>query len=503
MVRFRIATRSLRTRSSWAAGIVLAAAGSAVAAPSPGETLNSAVTRELDALKAEMVRPAVVEDAEAPRRLSDADDSAIRPASDQQTEGTAVTIEKPKKPQPSKSQLEVMRQLEELYKKDGREMPSMHMRDAPNTYLPKDRMIVKKGTTAAAQTAPSRSPSTASQNAPPANYSALFSEHSGTSPRKLSFFDKLRGKGRSTASTNDRDKGGLFAKLLSPFRKEPKTHAVPHPAPAPAPLPDYSDPSHIAAQPPVAPNTFDELTPRPLDPQIVAETQAVSSNAPSNEANPFAEVTPDEDAGGMTMVINPAHMHPLEDAFVEVRGESAPDIAMIAAVDPEFEDDNAFDATSPRTLEPGSVANADAFAPVSPEAVPPRATPEEATAARYAELQRKLAERSGLGGFQGYCPVALRDRRELVDARPEFLSIYQGRTYELASAEAKARFEADPTKYAPVGQGNDVVLVSRGETEVEGNLSYAVWFKDRLYLFRSTSTLREFNAEPTKFALAD
>ena len=500
MVRFRIATRSPGRLSPWAAGIVLAAAGSAVAAPSPGETLNSAVTRELDALRAEMkIEPAVVEDAEAPRRLSDADDSAIRPASDQQTEGTAVTIEQPKKPQPTASQLEVMRKLEEMYKRDGREMPSMRMRDAPNTYLPKERMPVKKGQAASAGRS-TQSSSTPSQTAPHANYSSLFNGEPTPAPRKVSFFDRLRGKGRSS-SASPKDNGGFFAKLLSPFRKEPKTQSLPHYTPAPAPLPEYSDPSNIAAQPATTPNSFDDLTPRRLDPQIFAETEPVSAGP--SEPNPFAEVSQNADAGEMIMVIHPAGVHPLDDAFVEVRGQAASNIAVTAAVDPEFENDNAFDATSPRALEPADVVDADAFAPVTPDAAPQPAKSEQATAARYAELQRKLAERSGLGGFQGFCPVALRDRRELLDARPEFLSIYQGRTYELASAEAKARFEADPEKYAPVSQGNDVVLVSRGESEVEGNLSFAVWFKDRLYLFRSANTLREFNAEPIKFALAD
>jgi YHS domain-containing protein len=214
-------------------------------------------------------------------------------------------------------------------------------------------------------------------------------------------------------------------------------------------------------------------------------------------------VTRSADAGEMIMVIKPAGLHPLDDAFVEVRGESPADIEVTAAADPAFEEVEGTASAPPRTLTPAAVAGADAFAPVAPETVEPPVKSEAATAARYAELQRKLAERSGLGGFQGFCPVALRDRRELMDARPEFLSVYQGRTYEVASAEAKARFEADPEKYAPVNQGNDLVLVSRGEAEVEGNLSHAVWFKDRLYLFRSTATLREFNADPTKFALAE
>jgi len=504
MVRFRMQSPSSRKLRPLAAGLVFAAAGSALAAPSPNETLNSAVTRELDALREEMrIKPAVAEDADGPRRLIEANESAIRPASGQTTEGPAVTVETPKKPQPTASQLEVMRQLEEMYKRDGREMPPMRMKDAPNTYLPKERMPVKRGASAAARNSRAGSSASGSSPSAPANYSSLFASEPSAPARKPSFFDRLRGKGRSNSSENERSKGGFFAKLLSPFRSEPKPRQLPQYAPAPAPLPEYSDPSNIAAQPPTAPDAFDDFTPRRLDAQDIADTKPFApANVPA-EPNPFEEVTRSADAGEMIMVIKPAGTHPLDDAFVEVRGEAAPDIAVIAAVDPEFEDGDDATSAAPRTLAPADVADADAFAPVAPEAVPPQETPAEATAARYAELQRKLAERSGLGGFQGFCPVALRDRRELADARPEFLSVYQGRTYEVASAEAKARFEADPEKYAPVSQGNDVVLVSRGEAEVEGNLSHAVWFKDRLYLFRSADTLREFNAEPAKFALAD
>ena len=154
--------------------------------------------------------------------------------------------------------------------------------------------------------------------------------------------------------------------------------------------------------------------------------------------------------------------------------------------------------SAPRPLDPETISSTEAAGQL-PAAAPPAEVPQQSPAARLAELQRKLAERSGLGGFQGFCPVALRDRRELLDTRPEFLSVFQNRTYELSSAEAKARFEADPTRYAPANEGNDPVLTSRGEAEAEGSLTHAVWFKDRLYLFRTAETLREFNAEPSKF----
>jgi YHS domain-containing protein len=446
--------------------------------------------------------------------LPQVDEPKVRPVSDQQPQTTAsptTAAPAPKKPQPTKSQLEVMKQLEEMYKRDGREMPPMHMKDAPNTYLPKDKMPKKTASAPASNPAQVKSspPHAMPNHAPANNYSNLFNEHA-SSNRKLSLLDRLRGRGPSKPGSSPKSDGGLFGKLLSPFRGDTKPKSLPpHNPPAPPALPEYDSPSNIAEHPLDEPRPFEQTPARQLEPYRLVESpsaapsqaapsQAAASQAAAREPNPFAEVADETET---IMVIAPAGSHPLEDAFVEVRGEIAPRIETVAAVDPEFINDNSFDVTAPRTLEPEDVAGADenAFAPVAPEIE----SPQEATAARYAELQRKLAERSGLGGFQGFCPVALRDRRELVDARPEFLSIYQGRTYELASAEAKARFEADPAKYAPMSQGNDVVLTSRGENEAEGNLHYAVWFKDRLYLFRTPETLREFNADPTKFAIVE
>ncbi|QDT66151.1 hypothetical protein [Calycomorphotria hydatis] len=113
----------------------------------------------------------------------------------------------------------------------------------------------------------------------------------------------------------------------------------------------------------------------------------------------------------------------------------------------------------------------------------------------------RLAERSGLGGYQGFCPVELRDNRNLIDALPEFVSVYQARTYEFSSAAAKARFEANPERYAPINGGHDVVLTAAGELDTEGSLRNAVWYKDRLYMFRTNQTLNEFNQEPGRFEI--
>jgi YHS domain-containing protein len=118
---------------------------------------------------------------------------------------------------------------------------------------------------------------------------------------------------------------------------------------------------------------------------------------------------------------------------------------------------------------------------------------------RERQLQQ-IQSRKGQAGFKGFCPVALRDRRELVDTKPEFNATFGLQTYSFSSAAARAAFEADPARYAPAGGGNDVVLMVTSGEEQAGQLEYALWYRDRLYLFHSRETLTLFNQDPQKFA---
>lgn len=108
--------------------------------------------------------------------------------------------------------------------------------------------------------------------------------------------------------------------------------------------------------------------------------------------------------------------------------------------------------------------------------------------------------RSSRTGLMGYCPVVLRDERELVPASAEFTSLFGGREYQFSSAEAKRTFEANPRLYVPAVGGQDVVHMAEGERGILGSLSHATWYRGRLYLFASDSTLQQFVAEPARFA---
>jgi YHS domain-containing protein len=102
-------------------------------------------------------------------------------------------------------------------------------------------------------------------------------------------------------------------------------------------------------------------------------------------------------------------------------------------------------------------------------------------------------------GLMGYCPVTLKEAREMAVASAEFRSQFAGKTYEFVSEEAKRQFDANPRLYVPAMNGNDVVLLSKGQRGIEGSLEHAAWYRGKLYLFSSEATRNEFAAGPSKF----
>jgi YHS domain-containing protein len=107
-----------------------------------------------------------------------------------------------------------------------------------------------------------------------------------------------------------------------------------------------------------------------------------------------------------------------------------------------------------------------------------------------------------LAGLKGYCLVTLKTERKLVKGRDEFRSVYQGHIYRFVSAQAQEQFANDPARFAPALKGNDAVILASGEKASPGNLDHAVWFKGKLYMFTSETTLNTFRASPARFTTA-
>ena len=84
--------------------------------------------------------------------------------------------------------------------------------------------------------------------------------------------------------------------------------------------------------------------------------------------------------------------------------------------------------------------------------------------------------------IDGYCPVAYFVADGPLKGSAEFSSTYEGKTYHLVSADAKAMFDAEPAKYAPAYGGECAFGVSINETFPVDPTNYKV-VNDRLFLF--------------------
>lgn len=153
-----------------------------------------------------------------------------------------------------------------------------------------------------------------------------------------------------------------------------------------------------------------------------------------------------------------------------------------------------------------AAANAPLIPPKTPtarESIPAPVDPTEVTnrarANDIAEVVPTPRVANPTAGMMGYCPVALKDQRELQPVRPEIQSRFGGKVYQFSTEEAREAFDANPRRYMPALNGFDVVRNSLGERQVSGSLQYAAWYRGRLYLFQSAQTLQMFVQAPTRF----
>ncbi|ADG67909.1 hypothetical protein Plim_2082 [Planctopirus limnophila DSM 3776] len=199
----------------------------------------------------------------------------------------------------------------------------------------------------------------------------------------------------------------------------------------------------------------------------------------------------------------PALMVPAEVPALAIppAAEAVPPAAIPAPASPP---------ATPQTKEvlPGTLATAAPVVPATPAVPTTPAAPVHAAVAPAqlpADAQndprmKQIFAREGVSGLKGFCPVALRDQRELKDIQPQFAATYRGQKFQFSSAEAKARFEQEPTRYAPAAYGADVVVLANAKDVVEGSLDHAAWYKGKLYLFSDAESHRQFVIDPAKYA---
>ena len=291
-----------------------------------------------------------------------------------------------------------------------------------------------------------------------------------------------------------------------PHQASATAAATPPPAPPPAPAADLDvlpfnpfDELPQTAGPPPAPPVSDEIPvlgeADPVEedlPMLGEEPVAQQPSAGGDSFDPFSELSEEEaDRSG-----GPFTGLTLDDVSLEGPDLAASSTAEDAADAEKFE---------PPIEKPASLAERVKLAPPSASetnASPAAEDSEVATASSDSEHGDKLAKikaRQHRQGLKGFCPVVLRDERDLRDTRPEFSARYMGVTYNFSSAEAQQKFESDPEKYAPIQGGTDVVLLVSEQTHARGSIEHAVWYRDRLYLFSDGTSMQTFKEEPSRY----
>lgn len=145
------------------------------------------------------------------------------------------------------------------------------------------------------------------------------------------------------------------------------------------------------------------------------------------------------------------------------------------------------------------------YADITPEvpAVKPQAPP-AAQANPHATVAKSDAPQLPPGspplGFEGYCPVTMKQQWQWTKGDTRWGAIHNGRTYLFASADAQKAFLASPDEFSPVLSGSDPVSAVDERRSVPGVREFAVEYKGRFYMFSSEKSLETFWSNPSAYA---
>jgi protein disulfide-isomerase len=146
-------------------------------------------------------------------------------------------------------------------------------------------------------------------------------------------------------------------------------------------------------------------------------------------------------------------------------------------------------AISPAT---GSQFSASAPAQVTSNAVAPMGG---------AAISPQLPAGSPPLGFDGYCPVSMRNNWKWVAGDPRWGVIHRGRTYWFAGETEQKQFWTDPDRYSPALSGMDPVMAIDHKQQVPGKREHSIDYDNLFYMFSSEATLAQFTANPERYAV--
>ncbi|HQU45524.1 MAG: hypothetical protein B7Z73_07015 [Planctomycetia bacterium 21-64-5] len=133
------------------------------------------------------------------------------------------------------------------------------------------------------------------------------------------------------------------------------------------------------------------------------------------------------------------------------------------------------------------------------------ATPAIPAADLHTHVPARASEMSAPGAhpplaLDGYCAVALVEKRQWQRGDQRWGAVHRGRTYLFVSQDAQQAFLANPDHYSPVFSGNDPVMRLDHHQNVPGRREHGAFYNERVYLFASEETFRQFDREPNRYA---
>ena len=100
--------------------------------------------------------------------------------------------------------------------------------------------------------------------------------------------------------------------------------------------------------------------------------------------------------------------------------------------------------------------------------------------------------------LNGACPVCLIDAGNVSAGKEDIVSIYKGYTYRFPRPRTKAKFDANPDRYAIQLEGYSPVSRADGKDEKGDPAIYSV-FNSRIYIFKDAKQKEEFDRKPEDF----
>ena len=119
---------------------------------------------------------------------------------------------------------------------------------------------------------------------------------------------------------------------------------------------------------------------------------------------------------------------------------------------------------------------------------------------RVKQIKAALPAGSPELGFEGYCPVSMKEKWQWIDGDVRWGAIHEGRTYLFSTEAKRDQFLASPEKFSPVLSGVDPVIAVERNQSIPGKREYAVDYEGKFYFFASEQTLNKFWTNAAAYA---